>query len=334
MSFISKNKILKKAAISTGVIFVLFFLTLIPATQAVTEIQTNPDSQVSAEAAPSESKGLVSCGRPQDIGTPNKDCTFCHFFGLFNNIIIWILKFVVSSLAVLLVVIGGFLLATSRGNPGQLQKGKDILIWTFAGLAVIFVGWAVLNSLLSGIGVVEWTGLVPKTVEVSAKEFIGGKPDKTDIILLNEEVKNYEFDDLLLKFEGGNIKKLREILFTQEPNIILTRDWGEIIQNGTNFKIDKGSWWQFSCGTKGALTVIDKKGYKTTQNQDSSNPIYVYVNGANWGNNQFVGSVVNMKTGMSAGERRVILGNEGHYLRIAGTLLYEEEDEFEILGIE
>jgi len=107
--------------------------------------------------------GLVPCGRLCDDPTTEineaADCTFCHFFYLLTNIINWILKFVVTSLAALMIIFGGFMLATSRGNPGQSQKGKDILIWTFAGLAVMFVGWMVVNSLFAGLGVVEWTGL-------------------------------------------------------------------------------------------------------------------------------------------------------------------------------
>lgn len=107
--------------------------------------------------------GLVPCGRSCDDPTTEineaAECSFCHFFFLAKNIMDWILKFAVTSLAALMLIIGGFILATSRGNPGQAQKGKDILIWTFAGLAVMFVGWMVVNSIFTGLGVVEWGGV-------------------------------------------------------------------------------------------------------------------------------------------------------------------------------
>lgn len=103
--------------------------------------------------------GLVPCGRAQDVGTPNENCNFCHFFYLLRNIMNWIVLGIAPVIAVLLVAFGGFVLATSRGNPGQSQKGRDILIWTFAGLAVMFVGWLVVNTLFTEIGIVEWTGL-------------------------------------------------------------------------------------------------------------------------------------------------------------------------------
>lgn len=107
--------------------------------------------------------GLVPCGRacddPTTLVNEAADCGFCHFFALFNNIVNWVVKIILPAIALLFIVFGGFTIATSRGNPAQSQKGKDILIWTFAGYAVMFVGWMVLNSFLSGIGVVEWTGL-------------------------------------------------------------------------------------------------------------------------------------------------------------------------------
>jgi len=115
------------------------------------------------ECSEKQRGGLVPCGRSCDDPTTEineaAECDFCHFFYLLKNIIDWIVFRIAPVLAVLLVVFGGFILATSRGNPGQSQKGKDILIWTFAGLAVIFVSWLVVNSLFAGLGVTEWTGL-------------------------------------------------------------------------------------------------------------------------------------------------------------------------------
>ncbi len=113
--------------------------------------------------------GLVPCGRSCDDPTTEineaADCSFCSFFYLFNGIVKWVVTIIVPSIAVLLIAIGGFMLAMSRGNPGQSQKGKDILIWTLAGIAVMFIGWAVLNSFLSGIGVMKWTGITSEDGE-------------------------------------------------------------------------------------------------------------------------------------------------------------------------
>ena len=107
--------------------------------------------------------GLVPCGRSCDDPTTEineaAECTFCHFFYLLTNIINWIVFRIAPTLAVLLIAFGGFTLVVSRGNPSQSQKGKDILIWTFVGLAVIFVSWMVVNSIFAGIGVAEWSGL-------------------------------------------------------------------------------------------------------------------------------------------------------------------------------
>jgi hypothetical protein len=106
---------------------------------------------------------LVPCGRSCDDPTTEineaADCDFCHFFALFKTIIDWVVYVIVPAIALLFVVLGGFIIATSRGNPGQSQKGKDMIIWTSVGIVVIFVGWMVINSFLAGIGVVDWIGL-------------------------------------------------------------------------------------------------------------------------------------------------------------------------------
>ncbi len=171
MFLATKNRKLKLITITAGFALALSFSAFAFTAQAVTAIDTGSvaptgEQQISsgAQSEPAAQKGIVKCGlRTNDLKTIDVDesapCTFCDFFVLLNRIVNWVILIIVPSIAVLFVLFGGFLLATSRGNPGQSQKGKDMLIWTFAGYAVIFVGWMVLNSLLSGIGVMEWTGL-------------------------------------------------------------------------------------------------------------------------------------------------------------------------------
>ncbi|MFY9457873.1 MAG: pilin [Candidatus Spechtbacterales bacterium] len=171
MRVATKNKTIILTAITAGFILALSFFAFTYTTQAVTTIDTGSgvpigERQISQEAQsePTAQKGIVKCGlRDDDLETTDivesDPCTFCDFFVLFNNILKWVFLIILPTIATLFVLFGGFLLLTSRGNPGQAQKGKDMLIWTLAGYAVIFVGWMVLNSFLSGIGVMEWTGL-------------------------------------------------------------------------------------------------------------------------------------------------------------------------------
>ena len=58
---------------------------------------------------------------------------------------------IVGSFALLMVVYGGILLMTSRGDTKQITKGKDTLTWAVLGLAIIFASYAIVNALISGI---------------------------------------------------------------------------------------------------------------------------------------------------------------------------------------
>ncbi|NQU83251.1 MAG: hypothetical protein HQ536_00920, partial [Parcubacteria group bacterium] len=46
---------------------------------------------------------------------------------------------IVGSVALLMFVYGGFTWLTSGGNPEQVKKGRDIIVWATIGLAVIFI---------------------------------------------------------------------------------------------------------------------------------------------------------------------------------------------------
>lgn len=58
---------------------------------------------------------------------------------------------IVGSLALLMVVYGGVLWLTSRGDQKQIQKGKDTLTWAAMGIVIIFASYAIVNALVTGI---------------------------------------------------------------------------------------------------------------------------------------------------------------------------------------
>lgn len=58
---------------------------------------------------------------------------------------------VVGSFALLMVVYGGVLWMTSRGDTKMVQKGKDTLTWAVLGLAIIFASYAIVNFLITGL---------------------------------------------------------------------------------------------------------------------------------------------------------------------------------------
>jgi len=57
----------------------------------------------------------------------------------------------VGSIALVMFIYGGFTWMTAAGNKEAVTKGKDIIIWSVAGLAVIFLAYAVVNFVLTDV---------------------------------------------------------------------------------------------------------------------------------------------------------------------------------------
>jgi len=69
---------------------------------------------------------------------------------LIGNVINAILG-VVGSLALLMFVLGGITWMTSSGSQEKVKKGRDIIVWSIVGLAVIFLAYALTRFILSVI---------------------------------------------------------------------------------------------------------------------------------------------------------------------------------------
>jgi len=78
----------------------------------------------------------------------SKDLSIPQLIGKFIAIFINI----VGAIALLMVIYGGFLWLTSRGDSGQIKKGKDTLVWAGLGLVLIFSARAILTLFFSTIG--------------------------------------------------------------------------------------------------------------------------------------------------------------------------------------
>lgn len=50
-----------------------------------------------------------------------------------------IVKFIAPPIAVLMVIIGAFMILTAGGNPEQVKKGRQTLIWTAVGFGIILL---------------------------------------------------------------------------------------------------------------------------------------------------------------------------------------------------
>ncbi len=90
---------------------------------------------------------LVPCG-----GTDQAPCTLCHFFAGFSNIINFIAFGLTPPIAMLIFLIGGIMLLTAGGNEQRLSKAKQLVTNAVIGLLIIYLGWLLMNSLITTIG--------------------------------------------------------------------------------------------------------------------------------------------------------------------------------------
>jgi hypothetical protein len=54
--------------------------------------------------------------------------------------------------AVVMILWAGFNFLTAAGNPAKITKGKQILLWTVVGLAIVFIGGGFVDLIRSVIG--------------------------------------------------------------------------------------------------------------------------------------------------------------------------------------
>lgn len=54
----------------------------------------------------------------------------------------------IGVLALVMFIYGGLMWMTSGGKEEQIRKGKDILVWAVAGLALVFFSYSILNFVL------------------------------------------------------------------------------------------------------------------------------------------------------------------------------------------
>ncbi len=93
------------------------------------------------EGCPDGSNNCLANPLGRDIDTPQK---------LIGKIINSVLG-VVGSLALLMFVYGGLTWMTSSGNPEKVKKGKDIIVWSAIGLAIIFSAYGLTRVLIEGV---------------------------------------------------------------------------------------------------------------------------------------------------------------------------------------
>jgi len=102
-----------------------------------------------------QAAGLVPCG-----GHGEPACTFCHFFVLINNIIEFVMFKMVPVVAVTMLIVGGIMFFFAGASSKILSQATGIITSVIIGLVIIFCAWAIVNTILTQIGIVESPALL------------------------------------------------------------------------------------------------------------------------------------------------------------------------------
>ena len=97
-----------------------------------------------------QAAGLVPCG-----GEGEEPCQLCHIFIMANNVLGQLFTWVVPTIAVLMLVIGGVMLLFAGARPNMLAQAKGVITSVVIGLLIIFAAWVIVNTILNTSGIVD-----------------------------------------------------------------------------------------------------------------------------------------------------------------------------------
>lgn len=105
--------------------------------------------------------GIVPCGRkwddPDTSWNDKAPCDLCYLVLLVNKIMNFLteLAFVIALLA---LIVTGFLFLTSAGNSEKINNAKNTLKWVLIGVLILFVAWFIVDFLLTAWGYLDPLG--------------------------------------------------------------------------------------------------------------------------------------------------------------------------------
>lgn len=88
-----------------------------------------------------DKQGLVPCAAGE--------CDFCDLLTMLQNILNFITKYVLVTGAIIFLMVGGFNMMTSGGNPAKYKKGWDIIKATLIGIVIAFSAYFIVNTVLN-----------------------------------------------------------------------------------------------------------------------------------------------------------------------------------------
>ena len=56
--------------------------------------------------------------------------------------------FLAGTIAIIVIIIGGIMYATSGGNSGSVTKAKNMILYSVVGLVLVIAAWAITNFVI------------------------------------------------------------------------------------------------------------------------------------------------------------------------------------------
>ena len=71
-----------------------------------------------------------------------------QFSGKLQAVLNWIFS-IIGIVAVIMIILGGFTMMTSSGDPGKVKKGKDTILYGVIGLVVALLAIVIVNFVVT-----------------------------------------------------------------------------------------------------------------------------------------------------------------------------------------
>ncbi|MEX2341146.1 MAG: pilin, partial [Candidatus Paceibacterota bacterium] len=113
-----------------------------PSTYNFTQDSSQPSPSI---YEPDERYGLVPCGSPGQ-----QPCTTEDVVKFANNLITWLIS-ILGVIAVIALMIVGFKLVTSAGNPSAWAEAKGMFTNIVIGIIIILAAWLVVDTIMKGL---------------------------------------------------------------------------------------------------------------------------------------------------------------------------------------
>lgn len=107
------------------------------------------------------SGGLIPCGRSCDDLTTDwiesDACTLCSLI-LMGQLIIEFLVKITAVLALIMITFSGLLYMFAAGSSGAIEKAKSMMKYALLGFVLVFIAWAMIDSILITMGYIDPIG--------------------------------------------------------------------------------------------------------------------------------------------------------------------------------